>query len=79
MCFESFIVTKRIEIECARVENLVRTKEKVSILDIGDEIKIVYIPGNSQPKGKYVDRIETSGVEAGMLFSRASSEIDSSS
>ena len=67
------------EIECARVENLVRTKEKVSILDIGDEIKIVYIPGNSQPKGKYVDRIETSGVEAGMLFSRASSEIDSSS
>ena len=67
------------EIECARVENLVRAKEKVSILDIGDEIKIVYVPGNSQPKGKYVDRIETSGVEAGMLFSRASSEIDSNS
>lgn len=43
--------------ECVKVKNLSRLKEKASILDIGDQIKIVYVPGGDKNKCSYTDSI----------------------
>lgn len=52
------------EIECVRVDNLSRLKEKVSILDIGDRVKIVYVPGKNRDKCKYTDHIQTDATKS---------------
>lgn len=58
------------EIECVKVENLGRLKEKIRILDNGDQVKIVYVPGTGKKTCDYVDRIKTEEIENGLLFSK---------
>ena len=45
------------EYECARVDNIARLKEKARVLDIGDTIKVGFVPGNGSNVGKYFDII----------------------
>lgn len=52
-----FSLPIRRELECCRIKDLGRLKEKVSVLDVGDPLKFVVIPGNSVSKGSYIDRI----------------------
>ena len=51
-----------------------RTKKKSEILDVGDELKIQYIPVGE--KGEYVDQIYTKEIEQGLLFADNQSEKD---
>lgn len=56
------------EIEAAKVENLNCLKKKVEVLDIGDEIKVTYVPGVSGSKGKYIDKIKTQELDDNLVF-----------
>lgn len=56
------------EIESAKVEDLSRLKKKIEVLDVGDEIKVTYIPGVSGSKGKYIDKIKTQDIEDNLVF-----------
>lgn len=58
----------------AKVLDLERTKKKSEILDVGDELKIQYIPVGE--KGEYVDQIYTKEIEQGLLFADNQSEKD---
>lgn len=58
------------EIESVVIDNLPRLKEKINILDIGDQVKIGYIPSEGRKKCQYMDRIKTENVEDGLLFSK---------
>ena len=58
----------------AKVLDLERTKKKSEILDVGDELKIQYIPVGE--KGEYVDQIYTKEIEQGLLFAANQSEKD---
>lgn len=52
------------EIECVRVDNLSGLQKKVSTLDIGDRVKIVYVPGTNRDKCKYIDHIQVDGIKS---------------
>ena len=58
------------EIECVRIENLPSLMKKIEVLDIGDQIKIKYIPAKNRNKCLYTDWIKTEDIEKGLLFSR---------
>ena len=58
------------EIESAKIENLSHLKKKIEVLDVGDEIKVTYIPGVSGSKGKYIDKIKTQDIEDNLVFAK---------
>lgn len=67
---QDFVVPVIREIDSVSIENLSRLKEKVSVLDIGDQIKIAYIPSDGRSKCNYIDRIKTEDIENGLLFAK---------
>ena len=52
------------QIDCAKIDNLDRLKQKMTVLDEGDEVMITLIPGNDQKAGKYIERIKSDGVKS---------------
>ena len=58
------------EIVGARVEGLDRLKQKLTLFDVGDEVKISFIPSDDQVEGIYIDRIKSDDVEMGKLYTR---------
>ena len=54
----------------AKVLDLQRLKEKINVLENGDEIKIKYIPGGEGKKGEYIDSIAEEEIDPSLLFSR---------
>lgn len=46
---------------CVRVKDLCKLKEKASVLDIGDQIKITFIPGENCDNCSFIDRLAPKG------------------
>ena len=51
------------EIECVTLEEPNRLKKKLSVLDVGDQIKIMFIPGQNRNKCRYTDIISVENTE----------------
>lgn len=58
----------------AKVLDLEKTKKKCAALDVGDELKVQYVPGGN--KGEFIDQIYTEEIEQGLLFTKMQNEED---
>ncbi|MBE7005715.1 MAG: hypothetical protein E7424_01010 [Ruminococcaceae bacterium] len=58
------------ETDLVRVENLTRLKEKISVLDDGDQLSITFLPGTGKEKCRYIDKVNIEGVKSNYLFTR---------
>lgn len=58
------------EIDCVRIDKLDHLKEKIRVLDVGDQVRMVYVPGEGREDCLYTDRINVESLETGILFSR---------
>ncbi len=54
----------------AKILDLKRLKEKINVLENGDEIKIKYIPAGEGKKGEYIDIIAEEEMDPNLLFSQ---------
>lgn len=54
---EKFQLPIQRKVECAVVYDLEKLKAKAQVLDIGDTIKVKFIPGNGNETGKYIETI----------------------
>ena len=66
---KKFVLPIFREYKLVKIDNLERLKKKVDILDNGDQLKIVYVPGTSKTTCNYVDKIRTEEIGSGLLFS----------
>lgn len=66
---KKFILPIFREYKLVKIDNLERLKKKVDILDNGDQLKIVYVPGTNKTTCNYVDKIRTEEIGSGLLFS----------
>ena len=73
LAFKSFAMWRSFpifrEYKLVKIDNLERLKKKVDILDNGDQLKIVYVPGTNKTTCNYVDKIRTEEIGSGLLFS----------
>lgn len=58
----------RRNIKCAQVYELEKTKRKAEVLDVGDQIKIKYIPGNGNKTGVYYDFISLDDNDSSVVY-----------
>ena len=66
---KKFVLPIFREYKLVKIDNLERLKKKVDILDNGDQLKIVYVPGTNKTTCNYVDKIRTEEIGSGLLFS----------
>ncbi len=66
---QEFVLPIMRKIECVVFENLSRLKEKVTVLDNGDQIRITLIPKTGEKGCKFTDKIKTKDVEREFLSS----------
>ena len=52
----------------AKILDLENTKKKSAVLDVGDELRIQYVP--LEEKGEYIDQISSEEIEQSLLFSK---------
>lgn len=67
---KEFVLPIFREYQPVKIDNLERLKKKVDILDNGDQLKLVYVPGTNKKTCNYVDKIRTKEIESGLLFSK---------
>ena len=58
----------------AKIFNLEKTKKKAAILDIGDELKVLYVPEGE--KGEYLEQIYSEEIKQSFLIYDSQSEED---